>query len=1168
MHLKNIKLAGFKSFVDPTTVPLKKNLIAVVGPNGCGKSNIVDAIRWVMGESSAKTLRGESMADVIFNGSTSRKPVGQASVQLTFDNTDGTIGGEYAEYSEIAIKRVASRDGTSTYFLNNTKCRRKDITDVFLGTGLGPRSYSVIEQGMISRFIEAKPDDLRMFIEEAAGISKYKERRRETETRIRHTRENLDRVEDLREEIGKQLEKLQRQAKAAERYKVLKQDERLNKAQLHTLHWQDLDTQMQGFDRIIKEAEVLIEERIAEQRQIGTQIEMARESQLEASDEMNEVQGRYYGLGADIAKIEQSITHHKERYQQLQEDKSRIEQSVVELQQNTKEDQQHLSNLTQELIQVEPKFNTAKQSKQDSAAAFSEGEQAMQAWREEWNSFTEEASKALQAAEVEQTRMRHFEQRIKELTQRIERATGEQTQLDFSELQTDINQLDSAKTDVASQVEQIKIQLNSAKESISVQRQEAEYITQQWDDAKENLQTAKGRYASLTALQQAALGEQDDTVVGWLEKNELSNNKRLAHHLNVDTGWEKAVETVLGTHLEAICIDDFNAVENLLADTPDGTFEFFIADTTHQNQQGTADKLSQKVNSDVPVNSLLNAIYCVDDLIAAKAMQGNLAAGESVITKDGLWLGQSWLRVAKDKDAKAGVLQRENQLSELKAEIAQLESTVSELQSRIEQGKQAQHQYETETDDLQQQFNAINQQLANTNAKHQLKQQQLQQGTQRAEKLSQELAELQDSLQQHQRELDEANNKWQHALSESEHYATKKLDLEAIGNQHRERVSHNREQAKLDAEQCHQLEVRVEQLKPQMETLEASIGRGEKQLEILFERSTHLAESLGEGEGPVAELQIELKQVLDQRVTVEQQLTLIRQKVENITQQLREFEEAKEDIALKVEQLRRALEEKRLEGRTVEVRKKTFEEQVAELDYELKTVIEELPEEANIAAWEEESNKITTRISRLGAINLAAIEEFKVQDERKQYLDSQFEDLTEALTVLENAIHKIDKETRSRFKDTFDKVNDGFQKLFPKVFGGGSAHLELTGDDLLNTGISVIARPPGKRNTTIHLLSGGEKALTAVSLVFAIFHLNPAPFCLLDEVDAPLDDANVSRFCALVKEMSEKVQFLFISHNKLAIEMAEQLTGVTMQEPGVSRIVAVDMEEAVELAAA
>jgi chromosome segregation protein len=1168
MHLKNIKLSGFKSFVDPTTVPFTKNLIAVVGPNGCGKSNIVDAIRWVMGESSAKTLRGESMADVIFNGSTTRKPVGQASVQLTFDNSDGSIGGEYAQYAEIAIKRVASRDGTSSYYLNNTKCRRKDITDVFLGTGLGPRSYSVIEQGMISRFIEAKPDDLRVYMEEAAGISKYKERRRETETRIRHTRENLDRVQDLRDEIGKQLEKLQRQAKAAERYKVLKQDERLNKAQLHALHWKNLNTQMENFAQIIKTAEVAIEERIAEQRHIGAQIENIRELQIDASDELNEVQGRYYGLGAEIAKLEQSITHYRERFQQLQEDKERIEESVTELQQNTQDDQQRLTAFRQELIQVEPKFHTAKASLTGSREALDQAEDDMQSWRQQWNEFSQEAAKALQQAEVEQTRMKHAEQRIKELTARIENLTYEQQQFDFSELSDELGLLSETKLQVESQVEQLKTELAMVKEQLTHEREQTETITTKWDQAKESLQTAKGRFASLTALQQAALGDQGDSVITWLEKNQLADKPRLAQQLSVNEGWEKAVETVLGTHLEAICVDDFDAVENLLTDTPDGTFEFAIANSHASVSNNTAGKLSAKVSGNQAALGLLSSIYCTEDLISAKAMLAQLQTGESIITRDGLWLSQHWLRVAKDKDEKTGVLQRENQLTELRQHIARLEEEVDEYQQHVEQGKQTQHELELQKEQLQQQFNMINQQLSDARAEHQVKQEQLQQGNDRVERIHKDLQDQQEKLAQTEEALQTANNNWQHAISNSEHHATRKLELEALGSQYTERLNLIREQARVDAEQAHQLEVRVEQLKPQIETLQSSIQRAENQLKVLFERSSTLAASIDEGEGPVAELQSELAQALSKRVAVEQELINIRQKVENFTQQMREFEDAKEAVALAVEKLRRDLEEKRLEGRTVDVRKKTIEEQIVELDYQLETILQELPENANVKEWEEEAERIITRISRLGPINLAAIEEFKVQEERKQYLDSQHEDLNEALTTLENAISKIDKETRSRFKETFDKVNDGFKELFPKVFGGGSAYLELTGDDLLDTGISVIARPPGKRNTTIHLLSGGEKALTAVSLVFAIFHLNPAPFCLLDEVDAPLDDANVGRFCSLVKEMSEKVQFLFISHNKLAIEMAEQLTGVTMQEPGVSRIVAVDMEEAVQLAAA
>jgi chromosome segregation protein len=1168
MHLKNIKLAGFKSFVDPTTVPLTKNLIAVVGPNGCGKSNIVDAIRWVMGESSAKTLRGESMADVIFNGSTSRNPVGQASVQLTFDNADGSIGGEYVDYAEISIKRVASREGTSTYYLNNTKCRRKDITDVFLGTGLGPRSYSVIEQGMISRFIEAKPDDLRMYIEEAAGISKYKERRRDTETRIRHTRENLDRVEDLRNEIGKQLEKLQRQAKAAERYKVLKQDERLNKAQLYVLQWQLLNDQMQDFTRLIQEAELAIEERVTEQRSISTQIEHLRESQIESSDTLNTVQGRYYALGSEIAKIEQSITHHQERYQQLQEDMQRMEASTSELQNNMQEDQRHLIELRQEFSEVEPQLDSAKEKVTLSSASLQQGEANVQAWREEWEAFSQEASKTLRTAEVEQTRIKHAQQNIGELSSRIDRLTEEQQQLDFSELKLELENLQQTKLEREEKVSFVREQLEQAKLDMTALRAERDVVTQQWDANKETLQQAKGRFSSLTALQQAALGENDRSITAWLEKNELQSKPRLVQSMTVQTGWERAVETVLGSHLEAICVDDFNAAQALLGDTPDGQFEFFMADGVSSSTSSNAQTLSSKVECELPVNHLLDSVYCAENLTQAKEIAANLQAHESVVCQDGIWLGKSWLRIAKDKDAQVGILQRENQLTELTAQIETLSVEVNDLQTKFELSKQNLVQFEQTRDELQQQFNQDNQSLSQARAEFQVQQEKLQRGTTRLERISHELSDQQNKLQQAQSTLDAANMVWQEALSSSETNATRKIELENLGEQYKEHFSQTRDQARLDNEHSHKIELRVGQLKPQIETLQASIDRAEQQLQVMFERSAMLAESLGEGEGPVVELQEKLAEILAQRVSVEHELQAVRQQVETVTQEMRNAEEKKESIGVQIEQMRRSLEEKRLEGRTVDVRKNTIEEQIVELDFELAVVIQELPEDADLQAWQDEAEKISVRISRLGAINLAAIDEYKVQLERKEYLDSQNADLIEAVTTLENAIAKIDKETRGLFKETFDRVNDGFKKLFPKVFGGGSAHLELTGDDLLNTGISVMARPPGKRNTSIHLLSGGEKALTAVSLVFAIFELNPAPFCLLDEVDAPLDDANVERFCTLVKEMSKTVQFLFISHNKIAIEMAEQLTGVTMYEPGVSRIVAVDMEEAVKMAAA
>ncbi len=1165
MHLKNIKLSGFKSFVDPTTIPFEQKLTAVVGPNGCGKSNIVDAIRWVMGESSVKTLRGESMADVIFNGSTARKPVGQALVQLTLDNTDSTIGGEYAQYNEVAIKRVASRDGTSNYFLNNIKCRRKDITDIFLGTGLGPRSYTVIEQGMISRFIEAKPDDLRIYLEEAAGISKYKERRRETENRIHHARENLDRIADLREETNTQFEKLQRQAKTANRYKVLKQDERLIQAQLHALHWQVLEQQMQNFQRAITVIEVDIEQQLAQQQQYGSEIETLRAVRSEASDAFNTVQGCYYGLGAEIAKIEQNINHCRTRYQQLQQDQVHIEQSNQEISQNRRADQCHLKELQEELDLLMPQFDNTKTTAEQSRALLLAAEEEMANWQVQRDGFVAAAAQASQTMEVEQTRVQHAKQIIKVATARIEKFSAEASTIDNKELSKSVQKL-------AVQSQQAEMELAEQEQEVAVVTAEiqqlhvaSETTARKLDKVKESLQQVKGRRESLLALQQAALGIENEVVIAWLEENKLQQKPRLAQRLQVDSGWEKAVETVLSVHLQAICVDNYHMAEKLLQRVPAVDLEFFI-DNDDVNVGTNGDLLSSKVRGSENVVRLLANIYYADSLATAKKILTKLEQHQSVITRDGFWLSQQWLRVAADKNDKTGILQRKNQLQQLDKEIQMLDARLAMLQAQLQRQKQQLSIAEQRKETLQRQYHIALQNAVELSAEQQFRQQQMQQIQQRQQQLTRELSEQQQLLQQQQQLLTQSQDKLQQASSRSENYTQQKDQLQTAGERYRHRLQQLRIQAQQHADTQHRLEVRIEQLKPQIATLIASIERGEKQLQTLFARSATLSQSLDAEEKPIAKLQTELEQTLAQRVTMEGELTNARLKIEKVTQQIVELEESKENVVQKVEEMRRNLQEQKLQQRTSEVRKRMHEEQLAELDYTLNEVLHDLPE-ADISTCEQAAQRITERISRLGAVNLAAIDECKVQEERKQYLDKQYEDLIEALTTLEKAIDKIDKETGSSFKETFDKVNDGFKSLFPHVFGGGSAYLKLTGDDLLDTGVSVMARPPGKRNTSIQLLSGGEKALTAISLVFAIFHLQPAPFCLLDEVDAPLDDVNIGRFCALVKGMSKKVQFLFISHNKLAIEMAEQLTGIIMHEPGVSRVVTVDVEKAVELAA-
>ena len=911
-----------------------------------------------------------------------------------------------------------------------------------------------------------------------------------------------------------------------------------------------------------------LKKQIAQQRHLGSNIEKLRDTQTEVSDEFNQVQARYYSLGAEIAKIEQNITHHKERYQQLQEDKIQVEQSTTELQQNTQVDQQRLSELQQELTKIEPQFNRAKETHAQSLTALAAADNKMTTWQQQWDQFVTATAQAVQTAEVEQARLQHSEQLIKDINSRIEKldvemAVGEQGGLDV-----EIEQLDTQQQQAQAVLDKVMQELAVASNEIIQLREKNDVVNNKIDNVKETLQEAKGRYASLTALQQAALGTEDENIIAWLTKHNIQQQPRLVEQLQVVDGWEKAVEMVLGIHLQAICVDDYHAAEQLLNDVPAGLIEFFVNTTATGVNNVAADQLLDKVNVNKNTAHLFENIYCADSLVTAKKMMTKLESDQSVVTKDGIWLSKQWLRVAKDKDKQSGVLQRKRQLQQLSDEIKTLEVKLEQLLQKITQNKQEIDITEERKEILQQQNNEALQAVADLGAQYQVKQQLQQQFQQRAKQLIAEQAEQQAKLKQYQQQLVGSRDKWQHASRQQAEHVKQKTELTKIGEQYREHLNKLREQMQADANNKHQLEVRVAQLKPQITTLEENINRAAKQLQSLFARSTSLAESLDNGEMPVTTLQAELEQILSQRVAVEHELAAVRKKVETINHQIRELEQQKEVIAQQVDKMRHQLEEQRLEGRTVEVRKKTYVEQLAEIDYQLNLVLNELPEDATITAWEETAQLTASRIARLGAINLAAIDEYQVQEERKQYLDHQYDDLMEALTTLENAIRKIDKETRARFKETFDKVNDGFKNLFPRVFGGGSAYLELTGEDLLDTGISVMARPPGKRNTTIHLLSGGEKALTAVALVFAIFHLNPAPFCLLDEVDAPLDDANVGRFCSLVKEMSNKVQFLFISHNKLAIEMANQLTGITMHEPGVSRVVAVDVEEAVQLAVA
>ncbi len=1171
MRLKCIKLAGFKSFVDPTTVNFPSNLCAVVGPNGCGKSNIIDAVRWVMGESSAKNLRGESMTDVIFNGSGGRKPVGQASIELVFDNSDNRIQGEYARFSEISIKRKVTRDGQNTYMLNGTKCRRRDITDIFLGTGLGPRSYSIIEQGMVSRLIESRPEELRVFIEEAAGISKYKERRRDTENRIRRTRENLERLTDIRDELERQLQHLHRQAQAAEKYGELKTRERELTARHNALRWRDLDAGMSEKKLKISDLEVKIEAVSAGQREIDAKVEERLQQHTELNDRLSEVQGRYYTLGSDIARIEQSIEHHIERVKQLRQDLEDTRRNWESSQHELDDDRRRLAVLQEELDSLAPELALARDVEEQSATLLDEAEEQMGVWQQQWDEFSSESEAPRQIAEVEQSRIQQLEKIVERGMERRNRLRQERDTLGenpeqhlVDELSMEINQLEEQGEQHQARNEELAAQVDEA-------RTRSQRIAGDLDQTRSGLQKLTGRHASLEALQQAALGRDNEQFNRWLADQNLAGNARLGESVRVNAGWEAAVEAVLGDTLQAVCVPSLDRLGDVLASMPDGVMSMIdTGASVRASAMPTVERLqplAEQVRSDDHAAALLVGIYAAESLEQALQARGSLPAGASIVTRQGVWLGENWLRVRKTVDETAGLLERKGELARLHEDMQMAQARVDQLLDEQTECRQQLSDLESERENVQRMIAAQSRELTELKSRLSAHLTREEQNSQRRHRLQQELEELERQLAVEQENTAIARDRLQDALDRMGQDVERKESLLQQRDDLRQALDQARQKARHDKDSAHQLAMREQLLQSQIRSLRETIERMLAQEQRTAQRMAALETQLADSDAPVDEKRAELEERLQQRLLVEEELHSAKASADDNEHELRALEQQRNQHEREAAGIREQLMEHRLKLEGDTVKQQGLEEQLRESQYDLQTVLRNLPEDLDLQACDEELEQIAQRVQRLGAINLAAIDEYKQQSERKVYLDAQNEELEKALITLENAIRKIDRETRTRFKETFDKINNGLQELFPKVFGGGHAYLDMTGDDLLDTGVAIMARPPGKKNSTIHLLSGGEKAMTAIALVFSIFRLNPSPFCMLDEVDAPLDDANVGRYARLVKEMSENVQFVFITHNKLTMEMASQLLGVTMHEPGVSRMVAVDIDEAAELAA-
>lgn len=1166
MRLTSIKMAGFKSFVDPTTLEFPTSMVGIVGPNGCGKSNIIDAVRWVMGESS-KHIRGDTMEDVIFNGSSTRKPIGQASIELVFDNSDGKLGGEYSSFAEIAVRRQATRDGTSKYFLNGTKCRRKDIVQLFLGTGLGPKSYAIIEQGMISRLIDAKPEELRVYLEEAAGISKYKERRRETETRIRHTRENLDRLNDVIEEITKRIEHLQRQAKAAERYKVLKAEERQAKTELLALRWQAHQVDVQDRKDSMEHKETESQKVVADIRAIEAEIEALRQQHADETEQFNEIQGDYYKLGGEISRIEQSISHVQELNSRYDEELKQVQETWAQSEKSLLDEQAKAAELDQKIAEIEPQLNSARDELNTNTEKLGEAESEMAKWQDAWEALSVKIAEPSQVIEIEASRIEYLENQLVQLAERKDKLLEDLHKFNQLKSSKQSDDFISRVNETSAALQSISPKIVELSDSISEGRETSQSRSVQLEKAREKLQTNQTELSSLQALQRVVLGEEGKDVSRWLEQHGLSDAPRLMDRLKTEDGWEAAVETVLGDYLEAVCVDELTQIAGSVKDIKTGRMMVLGQSASNASHQVSGDTLVSKVKAPVDLSDKLGNVFVANDIQSALSKSASLEPGQSVITRDGVWIGPGWLRVSRIAANKGNVLQRKNEILNLEKVVQSQQDEIIQMVSDLEACQRELYENENERDTVQASLSNAQKVHAQAEAEMSGWESEKEHVERQEEQMREYLEDVNRQLKQSEEELEESRISKQQADSVLEVFDVERTGLLEQRDSAAFHLDGARSEEVERRESAHRLALNLESFRSSLNATHASLERMREQSEQLKQREQSLQQSIKDGSAPLLELNENLKGYVDQRVKLEHSLSDARMVAQKTEEKIRTKQEHNVETQRSLEQLRSELNELQLAWQEANVRSKTVQEQLHEYDVAPQAVLEGLDEAATLEKWEEKTEKLERKINRLGPINLAAIGEFEEHNERKEYLDKQHEDLTNALETLEDAIRKIDKETKDRFKDIFDNVNSHLQAMYPRLFGGGKAYLEMTGDDLLTTGVSIMARPPGKRLSSIQLMSGGEKALTAVALVFSLFELNPAPFCLLDEVDAPLDDANVTRFCELLKDMSDRVQFIYITHNKNTMEYANQLLGITMHEPGVSRIVSVDVDAAAELAA-
>ena len=1169
VRLSKLKLAGFKTFVDPTTVHAPGNLVGVVGPNGCGKSNIIDAVRWVLGESRASALRGESMQDVIFNGSTTRKPVSRASVELVFDNAEGLAAGQWSRYAEISVKRVLDRSGESIYFINGARVRRKDVVDLFLGTGLGPRAYAIIEQGMISRIIEARPEEIRGFLEEAAGVTKYRERRRETEGRLADARDNLARLDDIRMELGERIEHLATQAEVAARYRELRDAHAERQDLLWLLKRNQARDEAGGLRQQVADIGRQMEAGSARLQQLESTVEAGREAHMVASEAVNGAQGELYAAASEVSRLEAEG-------QRLRDNRERIVRRLGELGDENGHWQRRRSDLLAESERWHELLDNARRRSEEAIARHDEAaarlpeledmaagaEATTQAVRRE----LAQVEQQLRVQEAHRASARRALDAIAERRARLDRGAQSPVapdDLEIARIEAEIVMLDGERAGLDEALSRLQAELPQRQAAL---REAAEGER----GAHRACTEARARLQALSQLQ-ARVRERGE-LGAWLARHGIDAERPLWQQVRIEAGWEAAFEAVLRERLSAFAIGRGDALAELIADPAPATVSLMLEPQPRAGDAACPEgcrPMRELVASDdqrigAALDDWLRGHLCCDDPRRLPALHATLPAGLRLVAKDGQVVDATGLTRHAGDARTHGVLERQREIDELETHLAGLDESAALAHQRVQEAEHTAATLQESLAGRRQQAQALQQR---THAL-QVEQLKLVQARQRAEehaaRVAHDLAELGEAEAREQQHLQAAEAELARAGEMASLQGERLATAEQTQRDRHEALRTARASEQAVAREVQELGFTERECAGKLDDNARNLALADEQLvRIGHERDARSAELAGCDD---AASKAALQQAVALHAAREQTLAGARDRLAEVGQRLRDDEAMRLGTEQSVAPLREQLSELRLALQASELACGQFQERLDEShadEARLAPLLAEGPREASLAR---EVARLAREIEGLGAVNLAALDELAGARERKDYLDAQNDDLVAAIETLENAIRRIDRETREQLQSTYDFVNRHFGVLFPELFGGGEAGLVLTGEEILDAGVQIVAQPPGKKNASIHLLSGGEKALTAIALVFSMFQLNPAPFCMLDEVDAPLDDANTSRYGAMVRRMSAQTQFVFITHSKITMEIAQQLVGVTMQEQGVSRVVEVDIEEALRLA--